>query len=68
MVDGCGQLEGGEGGSSSYATLVALVPRHHDVAIHTPVWTPAVWENECIDLVIYFSVWGGGGGGRTNIM
>ena len=52
MVDGCGQLEGGEGGSSSYATLVALVPRHHDVAVHTPVRTPAVRENECIDLVI----------------
>lgn len=38
---GCSQLEGGEGGSRCYATLVALVPGHHDVTIHAPVRTPA---------------------------
>ena len=62
MVDGCGQLEGGEGGSSSYATLVALVPRHHDVAVHTPVRTPAVRENEWSFI---FQFGGGGGAERT---
>ena len=33
--------EGGEAGSSSYATLVALVANHLYIAIDTPVGSPA---------------------------
>ena len=36
--------EGGEGGSRGYATLVALVPGHHDVTIHPPVRPPAMYK------------------------
>ena len=34
------QSESREGGSCSDSTLVALVPSHHDVAVHPPVSTP----------------------------
>ena len=36
------QLESRVGGVSGNPTLVILVPRHHDVAIHSPVGAPAV--------------------------
>ena len=41
------RLESWVGGISRYATLVVLVPRHHDVATHTPVGTPAMCMHVC---------------------
>lgn len=36
-------LQGGIGGITGNSTLVVLVSNHHDVAIHTPVGSPAVF-------------------------
>lgn len=41
-------LQGREGGSGCYATLVALVSCHHDIAIDAPVGPPAVFDEPVI--------------------
>ena len=37
-------LETRVGGVGGYPTLVVLVPGHQNVALHTPVSAPAVWQ------------------------
>ena len=46
-------LQSGVGGITGNSTLVVLVSNHHDVAIHTPVGSPAVFVCVCVCLCVH---------------